>query len=143
MFDRALEIHAALLSMRKVDSTLLDSILIDLTKDYIGAGLYDKAYQALELIENETYYYQALELRLKINQRLKQWEPALKTLKDLESCCGEEFENLRTHFFCELIENGATEYKKKLKEINPDHRRAKELLSNKNEISLDLSLIHI
>ena len=57
MFDRALEIHAALLSMRKVDSTFLDSILIDLTKDYIGAGLYDKAYQALELIENETYYY--------------------------------------------------------------------------------------
>ena len=99
MFDRALEIHAALLSMRKVDSTFLDSILIDLTKDYIGAGLYDRAYQALELIENETCYYQALELRLKINQRLKQWEPALKTLKDLESYCGEEHENLRIHFF--------------------------------------------
>ena len=138
LFDRALEIHAALLSMRKVDSTFLDSILIDLSKDYIGAGLYDKAYQALELIENETYYYQTLELRLKINQRLKQWNLALKTLKDLESYCGEEYENLRIHFFCELIENGAEEYKKKLKEKNPDHRRAKELLSNKNiKISLE------
>ena len=29
----------------KVDSTFLDSILIDLTKDYIGAGLYDKAFK--------------------------------------------------------------------------------------------------
>ena len=136
-FDRALEIHAALLSMRKVDSVFLDSILIDLTKDYICAGLYDKAFQALELIESEKYYCQTLELRLKINQRLKQWEPALKTLKDLESYCGEEYENLRIHFFCELIENGATEYKKKLKEKNSDHKRAKELLSNKNKISLE------
>ena len=142
-FDRALEIHAALLSMRKVDSVFLDSILIDLTKDYIGAGLYDKAYQALELIENETYYRQALELRLKINQRLKQWEPALKTLKDLENHSGEEYENLRIHFFCELIENGATEYKKKLKEKNPDHKRAKELLSNKNKISLECGILFV
>jgi len=76
-------------------------------------------------------------LRLKINQRLKQWEPALKTLKDLESYCGEEYENLRIHFFCELVENGVTEYKKKLKEKNPDHKRAKELLSNENKISLE------
>ena len=35
----------ALLSMRKVDSVFLDSILIDLTKDYICAGLYDKAFK--------------------------------------------------------------------------------------------------
>lgn len=137
LFDRALEIHAALLSSRKVDSAFLDSILIDLTKDYIGAGLYDKAYQALELIESEISYYQALELRLKINQRLKQWEPALKTLKDMESYCGEKYENLRIHFFCELIENGIPEYKKKLKEKNSDHRRAKEVLLNKNKTSLE------
>ena len=139
LFDRALETHAALLSIRKVDSVFLDSILIDLTKDYICAGLFDKAFQALELIESEKYYLQTLELKLKINQRLKQWERALETLKDLESYCGEEYENLRIHFFCELIENGATEYKKKLKEKNPDHKRAKELLSNKNKISLECS----
>ena len=137
LFDRALETHAALLSIRKVDSVFLDSILIDLTKDYVCAGLFDKAFQALELIESEKYYLQTLELKLKINQRLKQWERALETLKDLESYCGEEYENLRIHFFCELIENGATEYKKKLKEKNPDHKRAKELLSNKNKISLE------
>ena len=137
LFDRALETHAALLSIRKVDSVFLDSILIDLTKDYICAGLFDKAFQALELIESEKYYLQTLELKLKINQRLKQWERALETLKDLESYCGEEYENLRIHFFCELIENGVTEYKKKLKEKNPDHKRAKELLSNKNKISLE------
>ena len=137
LFDRALETHAALLSMQKGDSVFLDSILIDLTKDYICAGLYDKAFQALELIESEKYYLQTLELKLKINQRLKQWERALETLKDLESYCGEEYENLRIHFFCELIENGVTEYKKKLKEKNPDHKRAKELLSNENKISLE------
>ena len=137
LFDRALETHAALLSIRKVDSVFLDSILIDLTKDYICAGLFDKAFQALELIESEKYYLQTLELKLKINQRLKQWERALETLKDLESYCGEEYENLRIHFFCELIENGVTEYKKKLKEKNPDHKRAKELFSNKNKISLE------
>jgi len=137
LFDRALETHAALLSTRKVDSVFLDSILIDLTKDYICAGLFDKAFQALELIESEKYYLQTLELKLKINQRLKQWERALETLNDLESYCGEEYENLRIHFFCELIENGVTEYKKKLKEKNPDHKRAKELLSNKNKISLE------
>ena len=137
LFDRALETHAALLSIRKVDSVFLDSILIDLTKDYICAGLFDKAFQALELIESEKYYLQTLELKLKINQRLKQWERALETLKDLESYCGEEYEHLRIHFFCELIENGVTEYKKKLKEKNPDHKRAKELLSNENKISLE------
>ena len=102
LFDRALETHAALLSTRKVDSVFLDSILIDLTKDYICAGLYDKAFQALELIESEKYYRQTLELRLKINQRLKQWEQALKTLENLENYSGEEYENLRIHFFCEL-----------------------------------------
>ena len=139
LFDRALETHAALLSIRKADSVFLDPILIDLTKDYVCAGLFDKAFQALELIESEKYYLQTLELKLKINQRLKQWERALETLKDLESYCGEEYENLRIHFFCELIENGATEYKKKLKEKNPDHKRAKELLSNKNKISLESS----
>ena len=137
LFDRALETHAALLSIRKVDSVFLDSILIDLTKDYICAGLYDKAFQALELIESEKYYLQTLELKLKINQRLKQWERALETLKDLESYCGEQYENLRIHFFCELVENGVIEYKKKLKEKNPDHKRAKELLSNENKISLE------
>ena len=83
LFDRALEIHAALLSMRKVDPAFVDSVLIDLTEDYIGAGLYDKAYQSLDLIEGEIWYCRALELRLKINQRLKQWEPALKTSKKI------------------------------------------------------------
>ena len=136
-FDRALEIHAALLSMRKVDSVFLDSILMELTKDYICAGLYDKAYQALDLLENEACYHQALELRLKINQRLKQWEQALKTLKDLENHSGKKHETLRIHFFCELIEDGATEYKKKLKEKNSDHIRVKEILSNKNKTSLE------
>ena len=50
-----------------------------------------------------------LELRLKINQRLKQWERALKPLK-IWKIIVEEYENLRIHFFA-IDENGVTEYK--------------------------------
>ena len=38
---------------------------------------------------------------------------------------------------------GQQNTKKKLKEKNPDHRRAKELLSNKNEISLEMEILFV
>ena len=137
LFDRSIDIHAALLSVRKIEPSLKDSTLIELAKDYVGAGLYDRAYQALELVEGEDYKIQVLQLRLRINQRLKQWKLALKTLEDLENYKEIKLQNLRIHFFCELIENGNVDYKEKLLEINSNHKRVKHLMLNQKTFPSD------
>ena len=137
LFDRAIDTHAALLSIKKIDVDLRDSLLIDLTKDYVGAGIYDKAYQALEIVKSNKYRHDCLNLRLKINQRLKQWDSALKTLTEIENHEEEKYENIRAHFLCELAENGGKDYKRKLVEMKIQHPRVSQLLSEKDELLSD------
>ena len=134
-FDKAIETHAALLSFRKIGKTTKESILIDLAKDYLGAGIFDRAMDALSLVSGKEFQIEVLFLKLKIEERLKNWEKALERLEDIEQkdlSSYVDIDRVRVHLLCELIEQGNNKYIKKLKSLNSDHPRVMEILSGRN-----------
>ena len=135
-FDKAIETHAALLSFRKIDKATKESILIDLAKDYLGAGIFDRAMDALSLVSEKEFQTEVLFLKLKIEERLKNWEKALERLEDLdqkELSSHVDIDRVRVHLLCELIEQGNNKYIKKLKNLNSEHPRVMEILSGRKD----------
>lgn len=135
-FDKAIETHAALLSFRKIDNTIKESILIDLAKDYLGAGIFDRARDSLSLVSGKEFQIEILLLQLQIEERLKNWEKALERLENLEQKRSNNYsdidiERLRVHLLCELVEQGNNQYINKLKSLNSEHPRVVEILKNK------------
>ena len=77
--------------------------LLELGKDYMRAGLYDRAENLFqELKQTEMHVEHALRNLLTIYQQEKDWNACLKTAESLENFTGESQKLSRSHYFCEL-----------------------------------------
>jgi lipopolysaccharide biosynthesis regulator YciM len=126
MIDRAIEVHEAALRHPHMEPEERLALMLDLARDYVAAGLFDRAEAALsELIQsidagdkNESTTSMANEARLMLMesaQRIRDWDKAMRWAKEARKhgarFRGEPFEQLAGHFHCELAEEALQAHK--------------------------------
>lgn len=118
--DKAIKVHQALLARPGLESHFSDATRLQLSVDYITAGLLDRAERLLNevLNENGSAKWEALEHLITIYQTEKEWENAIscstmllansayKKHKDICSSAA--------HYCCELAQQHLDEQQKKL-----------------------------
>lgn len=135
--DRAIRIHQNLIARPTLQPEHRAQALLELGQDYMRAGLYDRAESLFqELTESNLHREQALASLLLIYEKEKEWDKALEITSKLESITGEQLDNQRAHYYCEMADEAyatddlklASGYLKKAQECNKDSVRAAILL---------------
>ena len=132
--DKAIEVHQALLVRPGLGRDFSDSTRLQLTKDYIAAGLLDRAERLLQEIlnENSRVKWDALSLLISIYQTEKEWEKAIDCAKGLlvneQYKKDQELRAAASHYCCELSElclseNKASEAREQIKRAFTFDRR--------------------
>ena len=137
-YDKAINLHIALLNKREISAEQEDSIKAELAQDYFMAGLYGRSESILRELKNEKYYQYSLNLLREIYVRERDWDQAIDSASDLEKISGVSFRIAISHYFCELATNNlmnkkyglARTYLKKALEESKNCVRANILLGD-------------
>jgi lipopolysaccharide biosynthesis regulator YciM len=108
--DRAIRIHQNIIARPDLASEQRDQALYSLAKDYLHAGLLDRAEKLFaRLGQGSRYQVQALEALCGIYEQEKEWEKAIDAGQRLESLGGRSLALQIAHYYCELAEAAAAE----------------------------------
>ncbi len=100
--DRSLQIHQHLLADPAIADELIEEVTYELAKDYMAAGLLDRAESLLvKLQQSKHFCNKALRKLLEIYTQEKEWQSALEIANKL-SQNKESMQDQRAHFYCEL-----------------------------------------
>ena len=103
--DRAIRVHENLVSQQQLRADQRASALRELARDYMRAGLLDRAEELLaRLIATTSDHEDELEYLLEIYQQEKEWQKAIATAEQLPEVNGQDTRTLCAHFCCELAE---------------------------------------
>lgn len=106
--DKAVTLHENLLSRAQLNRAVLLEVKLELARDYLRAGLLDRAEVLLKELQREDgdIRRQALEHLIDIYAREREWQKAIDTVGRLEARFqGDDYLSLRlAHFHCELAE---------------------------------------
>ena len=103
--ERATRIHQNLIARPNLDKTYRLQALMSLAKDYLSAGVFDRAEQLfLELMRLGGSTTESLKCLLDIYQQEKEWQKAINTAKKLETISGNSKQVSIAHYYCELAE---------------------------------------
>lgn len=106
--DRAIRIHQNIIARPDLASEQRDQALYSLAKDYLAAGLLDRAEKLFaRLAEGSRYQVQALESLCGIYEQEKEWERAIECGQRLEALGGRSLALQIAHYYCELAEASA------------------------------------
>jgi len=81
--DRAIRVHQNLLARQDLTSDQRAELFRELALDYVKAGLFDRAEQALQSLSDSPLRGEALRLRLDIAQRVRDWTLALSIAQEI------------------------------------------------------------
>jgi lipopolysaccharide biosynthesis regulator YciM len=108
--DRAIRIHQNIIARPDLASEQRDQALFSLAKDYLHAGLLDRAEKLFSrLAQGSRYQVQALESLCGIYEQEKDWEKAIDAGQRLENLGGRSLALQIAHYYCELAEAAAAE----------------------------------
>ncbi len=103
--DRAIRIHQNIIARPDLGSEQRDQALFSLAKDYLSAGLLDRAENMFaRLAEGSRYQVQALEALCSIYEQERDWEKAIDAGQRLEVLGGRSLGLQIAHYYCELAE---------------------------------------
>ena len=106
--DRAIRIHQNIIARPDLASEQRDQALYSLAKDYLGAGLLDRAEKLfVRLAQGSRYQVQALESLCGIYEQERDWEKAIDAGQRLEVLGGRSLALQIAHYHCELAEAAA------------------------------------
>jgi len=106
--DRAIRIHQNIIARPDLASEQRDQALYSLAKDYLAAGLLDRAEKLFSrLSEGSRYQVQALEALCGIYEQEREWEKAIEAGKGLEVLGGRSLALQIAHYYCEMAETAA------------------------------------
>lgn len=106
--DRAIRIHQNIIARPDLGSEQRDQALYSLAKDYLSAGLLDRAENLfVRLAQGSRYQVQALESLCGIYEQEKEWEKAIDCGQRLEELGGRSLALQIAHYYCELAESAA------------------------------------
>ncbi|NIV18114.1 MAG: lipopolysaccharide assembly protein LapB [Woeseiaceae bacterium] len=106
--DRAIRIHQNIIARPDIAAEQRDQALFSLAKDYLGAGLLDRAEKLfVRLAQGSRYQVQALEHLCGIYEQEKEWQRAIDAGQRLETLGGRSLALQIAHYYCELSEAAA------------------------------------
>ena len=126
--DRAIRIHQNIIARPDLASEQKDQGLYALAKDYLKAGLLDRAEgMFVRLGQGSRYQVEALEQLCRIYEQEKEWLKAIEAGQRLEVLSGRSLATQIAHYYSELAEraiekkdfNGARSYLKKAQSGRP------------------------
>jgi len=106
--DRAIRIHQNIIARPDLAVGQRDQALYSLAKDYLRAGLLDRAEKLfVRLAQGSSYQVQALEKLCQIYEQEKEWQKAIEAGQNLELLGGRSLALQIAHYHCELAEAAA------------------------------------
>ena len=106
--DRAIRIHQNIIARPDLAAEQRDQALYSLAKDYLAAGLLDRAEKLFaRLSEGSRYQVQALEALCGIYEQEREWQKAIDAGSRLEVLGGRSLKLEIAHYYCELAEAAA------------------------------------
>ena len=107
--DRAIRIHQNIIARPDLASEQRDQALFSLAKDYLRAGLLDRAEKLfVRLSQGSRYQVEALEQLCRIYEQEREWQHAIDAGQKLEVLSGKSLALQIAHYYCELAEQAAT-----------------------------------
>ena len=104
-YDKAIEIHQNLIAKPSLSARFRSKALLELGRDYLTAGLFDRAEGLFnDVIKNGYYSQDAYQFKLTIYQQEKDWDEAIKVAKTLIQQGDNSLRVLIAQFYCELSE---------------------------------------
>lgn len=104
--DRAIKVHKSILIKDNLPQGCRNILNLELAKDYISAGLLDRAENILlSLVEQGKELDASLVLLTNIYQESKDWEKAINSCNKLQSVSKIDYTDKITHFFCEIAKS--------------------------------------
>jgi lipopolysaccharide biosynthesis regulator YciM len=108
--DRAIRIHQNIIARPDLGGEQRDQALFSLAKDYLHAGLLDRAEKLfVRLAQGSRYQVQALESLCGIYEQEKEWEKAIDAGQRLETLGGRSLALQIAHYYCELADAAAAD----------------------------------
>lgn len=108
--DRAIRIHQNIIARPDLAAEQRDQALFSLAKDYLKAGLLDRAENVfVRLSEGSRYQVEALEQMCRIYEQEHEWQLAIDAGQKLEILSGKSLALQIAHYYCELAEKAARE----------------------------------
>ena len=89
--DRAIHLHVDLLKNKELAPQQKLAVTAELAQDYLKAGLYDRAEELFETLNDDRYRQPALRALLEIYVREREWDRAIKAATELEQLSGVPF----------------------------------------------------
>ncbi|HEX7720112.1 MAG TPA: lipopolysaccharide assembly protein LapB [Woeseiaceae bacterium] len=109
--DRAIRIHQNIIARPDLASDQRDQALFSLGKDYLRAGLLDRAEKLfVRLSQGSRYQVEALELLCRIYEQEREWQRAIDSGQKLEVLSGKSLALQIAHYYCELAEQAASRH---------------------------------
>ena len=104
--DRAIRVHQNIIARPQLSIAQRKEALIALGRDYLSAGLFDRAERVfIEVVDmGEKNEVQSLHGLITIYQQEKAWEKALGVVKKLEHALGQSMHVESAHYYCEMAE---------------------------------------
>jgi lipopolysaccharide biosynthesis regulator YciM len=100
--DRAIHLHLHLLEKKELEPQQKLAVTAELAQDYLKAGLFDRAEELFESLDDDRYRQPALRALLEIYVREREWERAIKAATELERTSGVSFRIEIAHYYCEM-----------------------------------------
>ncbi|MBN1378398.1 MAG: lipopolysaccharide assembly protein LapB [Gammaproteobacteria bacterium] len=101
--ERAIRVHQNLLARPSLEATQRSIALMELAKDYMSAGLLDRAESLLlDVVKHPGQQSEALEHLLTIYQRENEWANAIKTAKKMGAGNDPHIRQTVAHCYCEI-----------------------------------------
>lgn len=108
--DRAIRIHQNIIARPDLAAEQRDQALYSLAKDYLKAGLLDRAESLFSrLADGSRYQVEALEQLCRIYEQEHEWQKAIDSGQKLEVLSGKSLALQIAHYYCELAEQSASE----------------------------------
>jgi lipopolysaccharide biosynthesis regulator YciM len=103
--ERAIRVHQHLANREDLPSRHRDHAAYELGRDFLRAGLLDRAETSLNRVSTDSKYgIPAKESLLEMYQVEKDWEKAIVSSNELEALQGKSLQKEIAHFHCELAE---------------------------------------
>ncbi|HVS25747.1 MAG TPA: lipopolysaccharide assembly protein LapB [Burkholderiales bacterium] len=103
--ERAIRMHQNLAERADLAQEQKLNAMFELAKDYLKAGLLDRAEEFFGKLQGTTHAEAALKNLLEIYQQEKDWQKAIDAARHLEKITNQSYQKEIANFYCELAAN--------------------------------------
>lgn len=100
--ERAIRMHQNLLERKDLPQVQRENALLELSQDYLKAGLLDRAEEMFSRLMGSRHEQVALKYLLEIYETEKDWEKAVSASRQMDSITGESSLKDIANYYCEM-----------------------------------------